>query len=133
MFRDAGAAMSADIAAALGEADMVLRVRGPSMEEDGWELRRMRRDAVLVGFLAPWHDHARIAAYAEHGLSAFTMEFMPRITRAQRMDALSSQARSEDIRGGKMCVRPVKPRWLPTHQKNKNTTEPHATHQPSPH
>src|SRR3546814_11801952 len=66
MFRDAGAAMSADIAAALGEADMVLRVRGPSMEEDGWDFRRIRRDAVLVGFLAPWPDHARIAAYAEH-------------------------------------------------------------------
>src|SRR3546814_72737 len=92
MLRDAGAAVSADIASILGEADIVLRVRGPSVEEDGWEFRRMRRGAVLVGFLAPWHDHARIAAYAEHGLSAFTMEFMPRITRAQTMDALSSQA-----------------------------------------
>jgi NAD(P) transhydrogenase subunit alpha len=90
--QEAGATLTGDIAEALGAADVVLRVRGPAMEDDGWEFRRMRPGAVLIGFLAPWQAHERIAAYAEHGLAAFTMEFMPRITRAQGMDALSSQA-----------------------------------------
>ncbi|MFN4090993.1 MAG: NAD(P)(+) transhydrogenase (Re/Si-specific) subunit alpha, partial [Alphaproteobacteria bacterium] len=90
--REAGAVLADDVAGALGEADLVLRVRGPSLADEGWEFRRMRPGAVLIGFLAPWHDHERIGAYAAHGLSAFTMEFMPRITRAQGMDVLSSQA-----------------------------------------
>src|SRR3546814_19941970 len=58
MFRDAGAAVSADIASALGAAEMVLRVLGPSPAEDGWEFRRMRRGAVPVAFLPPGHAHA---------------------------------------------------------------------------
>src|SRR3546814_17422624 len=58
MFRDAGAAMSADIAAALGDADLVLRVRGPSLEAAGWDFRRTPHAAGPARLLAPWpHPH----------------------------------------------------------------------------
>ncbi len=92
VFEEAGARIAGEIGPALGEADLVLRVRPPRLDEDGWEFRRMRPDATLVGFLAPWQDHDRLEAYARHGIRAYAMEFMPRITRAQGMDALSSQA-----------------------------------------
>jgi NAD(P) transhydrogenase subunit alpha len=68
-------------------ADIVLKVRAP----DGAERARMKRDAVLVGMLDPF-DTANLAAMAEAGLWAFALEAAPRITRAQSMDVLSSQA-----------------------------------------
>jgi len=73
-------------AEALG-ADMVLKVRAP----DAAERALMKPDAVLVGMLNPF-DADNIAAMAAHGLSAFALEAAPRITRAQSMDVLSSQA-----------------------------------------
>ncbi|HEY0587642.1 MAG TPA: Re/Si-specific NAD(P)(+) transhydrogenase subunit alpha [Pseudoduganella sp.] len=71
---------------ALG-ADMVLKVRAPNAEERGL----MKPGAVLVGMLNPF-DGENIAAMAASGLSAFALEAVPRITRAQSMDVLSSQA-----------------------------------------
>jgi NAD(P) transhydrogenase subunit alpha len=65
----------------------VLKVRGP----DANELTIMRKDAVLLGLLVP-HQADGIAALAAHGLTAFAMEKLPRISRAQSMDVLSSQA-----------------------------------------
>lgn len=73
-------------AEALG-ADMVLKVRAPNAEERGL----MKTGAVLVGMLNPF-DGENIAAMAASGLSAFALEAVPRITRAQSMDVLSSQA-----------------------------------------
>jgi NAD(P) transhydrogenase subunit alpha len=73
-------------AEALG-ADMVLKVRAPNTEERGL----MKAGAVLVGMLNPF-DGENIAAMAASGLSAFALEAVPRITRAQSMDVLSSQA-----------------------------------------
>lgn len=73
-------------AEALG-ADMVLKVRAPNAEERGL----MKSGAVLVGMLNPF-DGENIAAMAASGLSAFALEAVPRITRAQSMDVLSSQA-----------------------------------------
>ncbi|HAD26079.1 MAG TPA: NAD(P)(+) transhydrogenase (Re/Si-specific) subunit alpha, partial [Alphaproteobacteria bacterium] len=52
----------------------------------------MKRGANLIGMLAPFRDQDVLQDYAERGLAAFAMEFMPRITRAQSMDVLSSQA-----------------------------------------
>ncbi|WP_028102674.1 Re/Si-specific NAD(P)(+) transhydrogenase subunit alpha [Pseudoduganella violaceinigra] len=73
-------------AEALG-AQMVLKVRAPNAEERG----QMKSGSVLVGMLNPF-DGENIAAMAASGLSAFALEAVPRITRAQSMDVLSSQA-----------------------------------------
>jgi NAD(P) transhydrogenase subunit alpha len=90
----AGATIVGDAAAAFAEADIVLKVQrlllggGDGIDE----LRPIKRGAALIGLLAPLQNPAEIAAYAEAGIAAFAMELIPRITRAQTMDALSSQA-----------------------------------------
>jgi NAD(P) transhydrogenase subunit alpha len=71
---------------ALG-ADLVLKVRGPSAEE----LPKLKRGAMLVGLLNPF-DAAAVQSYAGAGVSGYALEWLPRITRAQSMDVLSSQA-----------------------------------------
>ncbi|MDO8299336.1 Re/Si-specific NAD(P)(+) transhydrogenase subunit alpha [Lacisediminimonas sp.] len=81
----AGAAIG-NAADAFG-ADMVLKVRAPSAEERSL----MKSGAVVVGMLNPF-DADNTAAMAAHGLSAFSLEAAPRITRAQSLDVLSSQA-----------------------------------------
>src|SRR6476659_6838543 len=69
-------------------ADVVVKVAPPSAEEIG----RLGRDATLVGFLAPRTQPETLQALAQAGVTAFAMEAIPRISRAQSMDALSSQA-----------------------------------------
>ncbi|MFI4988984.1 MAG: NAD(P)(+) transhydrogenase (Re/Si-specific) subunit alpha, partial [Alphaproteobacteria bacterium] len=92
-YGQAGAALAADAAAALAEADIVLKVQRPLEAGEGRdELALMRRGALLIAMLAPYGSHERIAAYAAAGISAFAMELLPRISRAQSMDVLSSQA-----------------------------------------
>ena len=71
---------------ALG-ADLVLKVRAPAADE----LARLKRDAVVIGLLDPY-DAAGIEALARSGVTGFAMERLPRISRAQSMDVLSSQA-----------------------------------------
>jgi len=82
----AGARIAPDFAAACAGANVVLKVRAPS----GAELDAIPRGAVLIGFLGS--DAAAHAALAQRGLTAFAMERIPRISRAQKMDALSSMA-----------------------------------------
>jgi H+-translocating NAD(P) transhydrogenase subunit alpha len=77
-----------DADGALAQADVVLCVQPPSQEHIG----RLRTGSVLVGMLAPHADDERVRALAAGGVSAFSMELLPRITRAQSMDVLSSQA-----------------------------------------
>ena len=72
---------------ALG-ADIVLKVRRPS----GAELGQMKRGALVVATMDPYGHQDAVAAMAEAGVTAFAMELLPRITRAQAMDVLSSQA-----------------------------------------
>ena len=83
----AGATIVASAAELYSQSQIVLKVRGP----DAKELSMMRKDAVLLGLLVP-HQADGIAALATHGLTAFAMEKLPRISRAQSMDVLSSQA-----------------------------------------
>ena len=83
----AGATIVASAAEVYSQSQIVLKVRGP----DANELSMMRKDAVLLGLLVP-HQADGIAALAAHGLTAFAMEKLPRISRAQSMDVLSSQA-----------------------------------------
>jgi len=93
-YRAAGATIVGDAAAALADADIVLKVQRPLLGgPDGVdEVGMMKRGAVLIGLLQPLRHPADTKAYAEAGIAAFAMELMPRITRAQTMDVLSSQA-----------------------------------------
>ena len=87
-YKIAGARIAADAADALGAGEIVLKVQRPLPDE----LRLMKRGAVLVGMLAPLQYGDEVAQYASAGLTSFAMELVPRITRAQAMDVLSSQA-----------------------------------------
>lgn len=86
---DAYVAAGAQIGSAADafQCDMVLKVRAPNADERAM----MKSGTVLIGMLNPF-DTDNIAAMAQHGLSAFALEAVPRITRAQSMDVLSSQA-----------------------------------------
>jgi NAD(P) transhydrogenase subunit alpha len=84
-YEEAGAGVVDDV---YGETDGVAKVQSPSEDE----VSRLREGQVLVGFLQPLTDPEGIARVAARGVTAFAMESIPRITRAQPMDALSSQA-----------------------------------------
>ncbi|HEY5701699.1 MAG TPA: Re/Si-specific NAD(P)(+) transhydrogenase subunit alpha [Gammaproteobacteria bacterium] len=87
-YKHAGAVVEADLGRLLSSADVVLKVRRPETEE----LDLMKRGAALVAMLAPHGDRGLADDYARRGIDAFAMEFMPRISRAQSMDVLSSQS-----------------------------------------
>ena len=87
-FKAAGAAIAKDSAAACKGARMILKVQRPAPAELG----AMPAGAVLVAMLDPHRAGDELQAIAEAGLTSFAMELMPRITRAQSMDVLSSQA-----------------------------------------
>jgi len=84
----AGASIAPDARTALADADIILKVRGPQ----AGEAALMKKGAVVAALLAPHTDKAGIQSLAGQGVSAFAMEFLPRISRAQAMDVLSSQA-----------------------------------------
>jgi H+-translocating NAD(P) transhydrogenase subunit alpha len=83
-----GASIAPDARTTLDGADVVLKVRGPK----GAETALFKKGAVLAALLAPYTEKEPIRALAEQGIAAFAMEFLPRISRAQAMDVLSSQA-----------------------------------------
>ena len=84
----AGATVAPDTKAALAGADILLKVRGPTAQETS----ALKPGAVVVALLDAYREKETVAALAGAGVTAFAMEFVPRITRAQVMDALSSQA-----------------------------------------
>jgi NAD(P) transhydrogenase subunit alpha len=84
-FTAAGATLADDAAK---DADVVLKVRRPSEAE----LATYKKGALVVAIMDPYGNDAALAALAKAGVTAFAMELMPRITRAQSMDVLSSQA-----------------------------------------
>lgn len=85
-FAKAGAAIGK--AADASKADVVLKVRRPT----DTELKGYKQGAAVIAIMDPYGNDAAVAAMAKAGITAFSMEFMPRITRAQVMDVLSSQA-----------------------------------------
>ncbi len=87
-FQDAGAVLASDRATALSGADVVLAVQRP----DAADLGSAKEGAVLIGLLAPYADKDQLKAIAEKKIRAFSLELVPRITRAQSMDVLSSQS-----------------------------------------
>ncbi|NDF13131.1 MAG: Re/Si-specific NAD(P)(+) transhydrogenase subunit alpha, partial [Proteobacteria bacterium] len=92
-FEAAGAAISSDISEVISDADIVLKVQPPFLpEEDAVEVDGMKRGGFLVSLLNPYDNKTGIAALAKHEINAFGMELIPRISRAQNMDVLSSQS-----------------------------------------
>ena len=90
---EAGAHIVVDAKAVYGDADLVTKVRAPLCDGIAAdELSLVKPDAVLVGLLAPLQQREQVARYASHGVTSFAMELIPRISRAQSMDALSSQS-----------------------------------------
>src|SRR3954469_17675284 len=87
-FQAGGATVAPDAAATVRDADIVLKVRRPSEAE----VRACKPGALVVAIMDPYGQEAALKAMAEGGVAAFSMELMPRITRAQVMDVLSSQA-----------------------------------------
>jgi NAD(P) transhydrogenase subunit alpha len=87
-YAEAGARIVPDVAALYGEADLVLRVGRPSDEE----IEMLRPEAVLIGTLGTLSNPQLAARLAERGITAISMDAIPRITRAQSMDSLSSQS-----------------------------------------
>ena len=93
-YEKAGARIARDLKAAVADADLVLKVRRPLLAGEGKvdELAALKTGAVLVAVLDPYDAQESMDAYAGAGVTAFAMELMPRITRAQSMDVLSSQS-----------------------------------------
>ena len=84
----AGATVAPDTKAVLSNADIVLKVRGPTAQETS----ALKPGAIVVALLDAYRDKETVTALAQANATAFAMEFVPRISRAQVMDALSSQA-----------------------------------------
>jgi NAD(P) transhydrogenase subunit alpha len=87
-YEEAGASIETDRAALLGRADIVLRIRKPSAEDTA----ALRKGAIHASLLDPFNEKELIGTLAEAGTTAISMEMVPRSTRAQKMDVLSSQA-----------------------------------------
>lgn len=87
-YQDAGAILMKTSAETLENADIVLKVQAPTADE----LKAMKKGALLAAILAPYQNADLIQAMANYGINAFAMELVPRITRAQSMDVLSSQS-----------------------------------------
>src|SRR5216110_1298772 len=103
-FEEAGARLVADAY----EADCVAKVQKPSAEE----VARLRDRQVLIGFLQPLTDKQGLEQLAGRGVIAFAMESIPRITRAQPMDALSSQATVSGYKAALLAAERL-PRFFP--------------------
>src|SRR5258707_4350113 len=87
-YQQAGATVSADRNALLTSADVLVTVNRPAKED----FNSLKNSAVVLGFLRPLDEPSELVPALERGLTTFAMELVPRITRAQSMDALSSMA-----------------------------------------
>ncbi len=87
-YEQAGVSVSADHNQVISQADLVLRVRKPEQDE----VAQFKSGAVNISFLDPFNEQALVESMASQGVVSISMEMIPRTTRAQKMDALSSQA-----------------------------------------
>jgi NAD(P) transhydrogenase subunit alpha len=87
-YRAQGAEIAASAAEALSGADILLKVRRPSPDE----AKALKPGAIVAAMIDPYADKPGLEALAQSGIALFAMELMPRISRAQSMDVLSSQA-----------------------------------------
>ncbi len=116
-YRAAGAEVVQDPGALLEGARCVLKIRPPSMREGGAdggesEVDRLPAGSLLISFLSPGAADGLLEALASRNVSAIAMERMPRTTRAQRMDALSSQASAGGYRAALLAATHL-PRFFP--------------------
>lgn len=88
MYKDAGATLKASAAETVKDADIILSVQAP----DAATLSNMKKGAILAGILSPYKNEALLKDLADKGINGFAMELVPRISRAQAMDVLSSQS-----------------------------------------
>ena len=109
----------AELGGSVWDADVVVKVQKPTPDEIG----RLREGAVLIGHLQPLTDRAGIEALAARGVVAFAMESIPRITRAQAMDALSSQATVSGYKAAVLAADTL-PRFLPMLTTAAGTIQP---------
>ncbi len=91
-YKKAGARIVADAVTLWGEADLLLKVSAPTERDSGHEVDLLPRESAYVGFLNPLGDPMVVRRLADRTVTAFSMEMIPRIARAQSMDALSSQS-----------------------------------------
>jgi NAD(P) transhydrogenase subunit alpha len=87
-YEAAGAKIISDRKTLLGSVDILLRISKPTLEE----VSQLKKGAIHISFLDPFNEHELVDAFAAAGITAISMEMIPRTTRAQKMDALSSQA-----------------------------------------
>lgn len=87
LYETAGASIANSYAEAVSGADVVLKVQAGLADLEG-----MKKDALLIGLFAPYQNADLLSAAANKGVTALSMELVPRITRAQAMDVLSSQS-----------------------------------------
>ena len=85
---DAGASVIDDRNELISSADLLLRVRKPAQDE----IALMKRGCIHISYLDPFNEHELVRAFRDAGVTAISMEMIPRTTRSQKMDALSSQA-----------------------------------------
>ncbi|MBT5765323.1 MAG: NAD(P)(+) transhydrogenase (Re/Si-specific) subunit alpha, partial [Kordiimonadaceae bacterium] len=93
-YQDAGATIVDDVSSIYKDADIILKVQKPMMASEGEldEVSLIKKGTILISTLDPMLSPEHNAAYAAGNIAAFSMEFMPRISRAQSMDVLSSQS-----------------------------------------
>ena len=92
-YREVGVEIVSDLGELLGSADLVLKVNAPGIgDSDQEEVGLIPSGATVIGFMKPHQSADALARIAERGLNGLSMELMPRITRAQSMDALSSMS-----------------------------------------
>lgn len=87
-YEAAGATLASDADAVFEQAEIVVKVRPPAEDEAA----KMKRGAIYLGFLSPATHGASVRSLAQQGVTAYALEYVPRISRAQSMDALSSMA-----------------------------------------
>src|ERR671936_1865642 len=114
-YEEAGARIASDAY----DADAVVKVQTPSADEAA----RLREGQILIGFLQPLTDREGIERLSARGVTAFAMESIPRITRAQSMDALSSQATVGGYKAA-LIAADLLPRFLPMLTTAAGTVQP---------
>ncbi|HEU5168886.1 MAG TPA: Re/Si-specific NAD(P)(+) transhydrogenase subunit alpha [Gemmatimonadales bacterium] len=111
-YRDAGATVQRDPAALLGSADLVVKVNGPSIGDGRDETAWMRPGSIWVGSLMPLRNLPLVRALAARRITAFSTDAIPRTTRAQAMDTLSSMANIAGYKGVLLAAAQL-PKYFP--------------------
>lgn len=98
-YRNAGASIAADAKSLYSQADLVMKVRQPVVDDSTNEIEMIKEEATLVCMMDAYFHQDEVKALAEKKVRTFALEFIPRITRAQSMDVLSSMAAIAGYRG----------------------------------